>query len=48
VHFIILGWGLVIIIHSIYACTGLLDASPFVPEEYYRLKRLALPKNKEA
>jgi len=41
---IIFGWGLLIIVHSIYVCTRLLDASTFVSEEYYRLKQLALSK----
>jgi len=45
---IIFGWGVLIIVHSIYVCTRLLDANTFVSEEYYRLKRLASPKNKEA
>ena len=44
---IILGWGLLIIIHSIYVCTRLSDTSTSVSEEYYRLKRLALPKKQE-
>jgi len=45
---IIFGWGLLIIVHSIYVGTKRLDACTSVSEEYYRLKRLALPKNKEA
>ena len=41
---LVLGWGLLIIVHSIYVCTRCLDASTSVSEEYYRLKRLTLPK----